>query len=93
MKLNFRQGALADIEAIHDFIAQNNPTAASRVVTRIRAGVKRLEMFPLSGRLGARQGTREVVVTGLPYIVVYQPTETIVDIIAVFHCAKNIERG
>lgn len=83
----------ADIDSIHDYIARNNPAAASRVIARIRSAVLRLEQFPESGRIGGIAGAREVVVSGLPYIVVSVVTETRVDVVGVFHCAEDIERG
>ena len=46
-------------------------------------------MFPRSGRLGQVQGTREVVVPGLPYIVVYTHDDIGVDIVAIFHGAQK----
>jgi toxin ParE1/3/4 len=50
-------------------------------------------MFPASGRIEAAKGTREIVVTGLPYIVVYRIGESSVYIIGVFHCSEDAERG
>ena len=46
-------------------------------------------MFPASGRLGQVPGTREVVVPGLPYVVVYTHDETRVDVVAIFHGAQK----
>lgn len=46
-------------------------------------------MFPASGRLGQVPGTREVVVPGLPYIVVYTHDDVSVDVVAVFHGAQK----
>jgi plasmid stabilization system protein ParE len=46
--------------------------AATRVVARIRTAAERLVEQPEMGRTGATPGTREWVVKGLPYIIVYQ---------------------
>ena len=46
-------------------------------------------MFPRSGRLGQVQGTREVVVPGIPYIIVYTHDDRSVDIVAIFHGAQK----
>jgi toxin ParE1/3/4 len=92
MKLRFRQSALADVAALHDYIAKHNPRAAKRTVHRIRISIDRLKQFPRVGRQGAH-GTRELVVSGLPYIVVYEVTAESVDIIAVFHASMDRDRG
>ena len=42
--------ALQDLDAIAEYIALDNPTAASQLVERIFAGTERLADFPQSGR-------------------------------------------
>ena len=42
------------------------------MVDRILDALQLLELFPESGRPGRVEGTRELVVPRLPYIVVYQ---------------------
>ena len=57
--------ALADLEAIADYIALDNPDAASRLVQQVFASVERLERHPCSGKRPAelpRSPYREVVV-------------------------------
>ncbi len=93
MKLRFRQSALADVTALHDYIAKDNPRAAKRTVQRIHNSVDRLKQFPRMGREGPVYGTRELVVSGLPYIVVYEVTTELVDVIAVFHASEGRARG
>jgi toxin ParE1/3/4 len=93
MNIRYSRVAQADIQSIFDYIAQENPKAAARVVSLIESSVMRLELFPLSGRSGAVAGTRELVVPRLPYIAVYQITLEVVEIIAVFHAAQNKPRG
>ncbi len=89
MKIRYRAQALADLGAIHEFIAETNVTAADRVIHKVHKSINRLKMFPLSGRAGLVDGTRELIVMGLPYIIVYVPETEFVDIIAVFHGARS----
>jgi toxin ParE1/3/4 len=93
MKVVFRKSALFDIENIHRFIARSNPQAATKVAMRIREATKRLERFPLSGRRGSVEGTHELIVSRLPYIVVYETASETVEVIAVFHAAEDRKRG
>jgi toxin ParE1/3/4 len=53
------------------WIAANNPAAASRVGQRILGAVQHLEDFPLLGTQGRSPGTRELMISHLPYLVVY----------------------
>ena len=75
MKVRYRQRALSDIAGIHQYIAEQNPRAATEVVARIRAAIGRLEWWPRIGHAGQDSGTYEWVVVGLPYIVVYEVDE------------------
>lgn len=89
MNVRWQLAAVSDLANIHDYLAEYDPSAANAVVERVLHSVERLERFPESGRTGQFSGTREVVVPGLPYIVVYTHDERQVDIIAVFHAAQQ----
>ncbi|GAB6042606.1 type II toxin-antitoxin system RelE/ParE family toxin [Endothiovibrio diazotrophicus] len=64
--------AVCDWDAIVDHIAENNPAAAINAGDRIEEHAGRLADHPELGRAGRKQGTRELVITGLPYIAVYR---------------------
>ena len=89
MRLRWRLSAVSDLAEIRDFISESDPEAAGAVVDRVLRSVERLESFPNSGRVGRISGTRELVVPGLPYIVVYTCNDTDVSIIGVFHGARD----
>jgi len=68
-----------------------NPDAARRVGERIREAVSLLGDLRYIGREGMLSGTRELIVPGLPYIVVYRiepagPDE--ITILGVYHGAQ-----
>ena len=77
------------IEDIHEQIAVDNPVAAARMVHRIRTAVKRLARFPALGRPGRVAGTRELVITGTPYIVPYRVKGDVVQVITILHTAQR----
>jgi toxin ParE1/3/4 len=89
MNLRYKARALRHIKAIHDYIALDDPAAATRVLRRIEHSVARLAILPYSGRPGVVAGTRVLVVPGLPYIVIYRVRRDEVDIIAVLHTARR----
>jgi plasmid stabilization system protein ParE len=60
LKLILRKEATADLASIHDYIAQDSPRNARRVVMRIRDTVRNnLLEFPDMGRASRVAGTRE----------------------------------
>ena len=89
MRIKWLRTALANLNAEAEYIAQDDPAAASRVVNLIVEAVKRLREFPASGRPGRVPGTRELVIPGTPYIVPYRVRGDSVEILRVFHAARR----
>ena len=89
MRVRWLRGALRNLDQEAGYIARDNPDAAARVVMRIATSVEHLASHPASGRIGRVPGTRELVVTGTPYIVPYRVREDTVEILRVFHGARK----
>ena len=89
MRLRWTPDAAEDLYRIVRYIQQNNPTAASRVADALVDGCERLLRFPRAGRTGRREGTREFVLTGLPYIVVYRIADEVVEVLRIYHGAQE----
>ena len=71
MRLQFTRRARRHLEDIAEYLFERNPDAARRVGARIRETIELLAAFPELGHDGALVGTRELVVPGMPYIVVF----------------------
>jgi toxin ParE1/3/4 len=83
-----RQASIAlDLE--YEYLAARNPKAARLVFRRIVATTRRLKDFPNSGRHGQLEGTRELVVPGFPYVIVYRISPDAVEILRVFHTSRD----
>ncbi len=80
--------ALQDLDDIGSYIALDSPRAAESVVRRIVETVAALAFHPRMGRMGRDVTTRELVVTGTPYIAVYRLRERI-EIITVMHASRK----
>jgi toxin ParE1/3/4 len=80
--------ALEDLDAAHVYAAAENPAAADRMLLRILDAVTHLVDMPEMGRIGRVRGTRELVVTGTRYLVVYRVMPHRIEIIAVRHAAR-----
>ncbi len=89
MRVRWLKRALRNLDEEAEYIARDNPKAAARIVERIAAGVVRLGNQPASGRIGRVPGTRELVITGTPYIVPYRVRTNTVEILRVFHAARK----
>jgi toxin ParE1/3/4 len=87
-ELVWTEPALQDLDDIGSYIALDSPRSAEKVVRRIVETVAALAYHPKMGRVGRDPTTRELVVSGTPYITVYRLRERI-EIIAVFHAARK----
>ena len=89
MRVRWTRTALANLNEEAEYIAQDDPQAAVRVVQRIRRAVQNLASHPALGRPGRVSGTRELVVSGMPYIVPYRVRGQTLEILRVFHSARK----
>ena len=81
--------ALEDLKSIGDYIAQENADAAYNVLIRIKATTNNLSLHPEIGRPGRVFGTREIVMSDIPYILAYQITDRDIRILAVMHTSRK----
>ncbi len=90
MNIKFARRAESDLDAIYQYIAQDNPTNADRVIQRIVQAIAVLENFPLLGRDGQVEGTREFSIVRLPYLAVYRIVdETELRVLTIIHTARQ----
>jgi toxin ParE1/3/4 len=90
MKIEWSPEAIEDLVSLRDYIAEENPSAAKRIAHRINDCVERLlSENPDMGRAGRVPGTRELVVTGTPYIVPYRVKRNSLQVLRVYHCARR----
>ena len=87
LKVRWLKRALANLEAEAEaeYISRDSHSAAPRVVLAIEQAVQLLASHPGMGRAGRVEGTRELVVTGTPYIIPYRVRENRVEVLRVFH--------
>lgn len=94
MKVTVREAAEADLHRILAWIAEDNPRAATEMVSRIRERINLLELDALAhmGRPGFVKGTRELV--EYPYIIVYKVLDERREIVvlSIVHGAQDRER-
>ncbi|EJU14433.1 addiction module antitoxin [Sphingomonas sp. LH128] len=88
MKLDWSQRAAADRLAVFIWIADDDPRTAALVDGRIEDAVQQLVDFPHSGRPGRVEGTRELVISGTPYLIPYKVTGDTVRLLRLLHGAR-----
>lgn len=81
--------AIVDRDAQLDYIAQDNHNAAIEQGDRIAHQVEMLAKHPEMGRAGRKQGTRELVISRTPFIVVYRIRDERIELLRVLHGAQQ----
>jgi toxin ParE1/3/4 len=81
--------ATAEAVDLHSYIAEESLAAANRQLSLVLESIQGLSLFPRKGRVGRVPGTRELVVTGTPYIVAYRLEATAIQILAILHGARR----
>lgn len=89
MRLRWTASAVRDLERITDYLFDETPQHAPRLVRSLYKSATALKTFPNRGRPGKKQGTRELVIPSLPYIVVYQVRDDTVYIARILHAAQQ----
>ncbi len=89
MRIRWTTLAADDLTHICDYIEEHDgPSAARRVAIGIVEGVESLAQFPNRGRLG-REGMRELLFRGLPFLAIYRVGAEVVEINRILHGAQK----
>lgn len=89
MALVWSARAKRDLRSIGAYIAKGNGSAALVMIKRIVSAAEHLTDHPLLGHAGRVADTRELIVAGTPYIVVYRAGNRGVRIVAVLHSSRE----
>lgn len=72
-----------------DYIAQNNPLAAADQDDEIERQVDTLQVHPKLGRPGRVDGTRELIISRTPFIVVYRLKGQRIEVMRFLHGSQR----
>lgn len=89
MRVEWLPEARRSLVAQIGWIADRDPWAAIAVGDAVEAAIDRLADFPAMARPGRVPGTRELVVVGTPYLVVYRVGSDHLTVLRVLHGAQR----
>lgn len=89
MKIVWTEPARQDLRQAFGYIVEDSPKAAAKLLSVIKERAALLQDNPHMGRMGRVDGTRELVITGTPYILPYRVKDNQIQILAVFHGARR----
>ena len=91
MKIRWSSPAADDLETIKNFLEQNYPRFAESTVRDIFDRISALRHSPFKGRNGHYKGTSELVLSPLPYIVVYRAQNA--EVVEILHIYQALSHG
>jgi len=98
MRVHWTDNALKHLLDIYEYIAQNSPFYAERMVDRLTNRSEQIASFPMSGRNVPEypgEDIRELIEK--PYRIIYRIKPDQIDVLAVVHGARllslDIEQG
>lgn len=89
MVIRWTPEASTNLEDIALRIAQDKPEVSLQTVRDIFQRIEQLIAFPSRGRAGREEGTRELVLSPLPYVVVYRVKDFAIEILQIWHGARQ----
>lgn len=89
MKVLWTHTAIGHLTSIYEYIRQDSPRYATRMVDRITARTRQIGLFPQSGQAVPEYQTSDIreVIEG-PYRLIYQVAADEIRILAVIHGAR-----
>jgi addiction module RelE/StbE family toxin len=92
IKIRYLRSAEDDLYGIADYISQDNPRAANRMVDRLEQAINRLKLSPFAGKVPdddeLRKRNYRMLIIG-KYLVFYKIKEKAVEIHRIIHGARN----
>jgi len=88
--IEWTEQATQQLDQAHDYITlSNSEEVAARITMHIATSLQRLATFPMSGRPDRVPGTRELVISNTPFVVVYSIEKARIVILAIYHGAQQ----
>jgi toxin ParE1/3/4 len=89
VRLRYTRPALADLNAINDYIAEQSPRGARRVMARLHEVFELLPSFPAMGGQTAHPRIRRTTISPYPYLIFYEVGDDEIIIHAIRHGARD----
>ena len=89
MRVRWTTPAREQFVSAYEYIAVENRAAAARTADQIWESTQLLARHPVAGREGRVGGTRELVISGTPFVVAYRIEKNEVHVLAVLHASRE----
>jgi addiction module RelE/StbE family toxin len=88
-RIRWAPAAAYDLESISNYLREHHPSLTQPTIRKLYDTARSLKQMPYRGRIGQKEGTRELVLAPLPYIIVYGVEPEIVHVFRVIHTSED----
>jgi plasmid stabilization system protein ParE len=81
--------AADDLDGIANYLHFHHPSFAASTIQRLYDAAISLKAFPYACRIGKKSGTSELVLTPLPYLMIYAVDDHAVHILRFLHTSQD----
>ena len=89
MRIQWFAAAIQDLISLRQYIAVEKPETPADVAARILDNMENLRNHPALGRAGRVEGTRELIMGNLPFIIPYRVRNKTIEILRVLHTSRR----
>ena len=89
MYIRWTPAAADNFEHIKIYLSERHPQFVQSTLHELYEAIRSLKAYPKRGRPGREEGTRELVLPRLPYLVAYRIKEEAIEILYIHHGAQN----
>jgi len=88
-RVRWSPAAAEDLEGISDYLREHHPGLRQSTISSLYKAARSLKTSSHRGRLGKREGTRELIMAPMPYVIVYGVEPQMVHIFRVLHTSRE----
>ena len=88
MQIRWTEAAISDLVRINNHLTEYQPHYRQPTMRTLHKAIYSLREFPRRGRIGAEEGTRELLFLPLPYLAVYRIIDKRIDVLRIWHTSQ-----
>jgi len=81
--------AANDLQHVSDYLSESHPQYRHPTLRKVYASIQVLKDWPYPGRPGREEGTRELILSPLPYVAIYRVNDLSIEVLRIYHSGQD----
>lgn len=87
--IRWTPAAASDLQHVSDYLAEHHPQYRHPTLRKVYAAIQSLKEWPYRGRAGREEGTRELILSPLPYVAIYRVNDQSIEVLRIYHAGQD----